>query len=132
MYSMQGMSVIMFNDTFNNILVISWGSVLLVEDTGENHQPVASHWQTLSHNIVSSTSRHERDLNSQLWWWYALIAQVVVNSTTIRSRPRRPPMRWRCYHLVSHVRKCTRHILTVYGFLREHRIPLPQINVAIM
>ena len=31
---------------------ISW-SVLLVEETGvpaENHQPVASHWQTLSHN----------------------------------------------------------------------------------
>jgi hypothetical protein len=22
---------------------------------GENHRPVASHWQTLSHNVVSST-----------------------------------------------------------------------------
>jgi hypothetical protein len=22
---------------------------------GENHSPVASHWQTLSHNVVSST-----------------------------------------------------------------------------
>jgi hypothetical protein len=35
-----------FNATFNNISVISWQSVLLVEDTGvsgENHQPVASH-----------------------------------------------------------------------------------------
>jgi len=31
--------------------------------------PAASHCQTLSHNIVSSTSRHERDSNSQLWWW---------------------------------------------------------------
>jgi hypothetical protein len=28
--------------------------------------PVASHWQTLSHNVVSSTPRHERDSNSQL------------------------------------------------------------------
>jgi len=28
---------------FNNISVISWLSVLLVEETGENHQPVASH-----------------------------------------------------------------------------------------
>ena len=27
---------------------------------------------------------------SQLWWWYALIAQVVLNPTTIRSRPPRP------------------------------------------
>jgi hypothetical protein len=43
-------------------------SVLLVEETGvpgENHQPVASHWQTLSHNVVSSTLRHEWDSNSQ-------------------------------------------------------------------
>jgi hypothetical protein len=29
---------------------------------GENHQPVTSHWQTLSHNVVSSTPRHERGL----------------------------------------------------------------------
>ena len=48
-----------FNATFNNISIISWWSVLLVEETGvpgENHQTSASHWQTLSHNIVSSTS----------------------------------------------------------------------------
>jgi hypothetical protein len=44
-----------FNATFNNISVISWQSVLLVEETGgpgENKRPVASHWQTLSHNVV--------------------------------------------------------------------------------
>jgi len=38
------------NTTFNNISVISWRSVLLVEETvvlGENHRPVSSHWQTL-------------------------------------------------------------------------------------
>jgi hypothetical protein len=39
-----------FNATFNNISVISWQSVLLVEET-ENHRPVVSHW-TLSHNVV--------------------------------------------------------------------------------
>jgi hypothetical protein len=36
---------------FNNISVITWPSVLLVEETGvpeENHLPVTSHWQTLS------------------------------------------------------------------------------------
>jgi hypothetical protein len=35
-----------FNATLNNISVISWRSVLLVEETGlteENHRPVASH-----------------------------------------------------------------------------------------
>jgi hypothetical protein len=46
-----------FNTTFNNISAISWQSVLLVEETGvprENHWPVASHWQSLSHNVASS------------------------------------------------------------------------------
>jgi len=45
-----------FNATFNNISAISWRSVLLVEETGvpgENHWPAASHWQILSHNVVS-------------------------------------------------------------------------------
>ena len=58
-----------FNTTFNNTSVISWRSVLLVVETGvprENNRPVASHWQTLSHNVVSSTLRHERGSNSQL------------------------------------------------------------------
>ena len=35
-----------FNATFNNISIISWRSVLLVEETGvpgENHRPSASH-----------------------------------------------------------------------------------------
>ena len=39
-----------FNCTINNISVIPWRSVLLVEKTGENQRPVASHCQTLSHN----------------------------------------------------------------------------------
>jgi hypothetical protein len=55
-----------FNATFNNISFISWCSVLLVDETGvpgENHRPVTSHWQTWSHNVVSSTPCHERDLN---------------------------------------------------------------------
>jgi hypothetical protein len=58
-----------FNATFNNISVISLRSVLLVEETGEfrgNHRSVASHRQTLSHYVVSSPRRHERDSNSQL------------------------------------------------------------------
>jgi hypothetical protein len=47
--------LMVFNATFNNISVISWRSVLLVEQTwgpGKKHRPVASHWQTLSHNVV--------------------------------------------------------------------------------
>jgi len=58
----------MINTTINNIPVISWRSVILVEETGvlgEDQQPAASDWQTLSHNVVSSTPRHEWDSNSQ-------------------------------------------------------------------
>jgi hypothetical protein len=43
---MGGFGFVVFNATFNNISVISWLSVLFVEETavpGEKHQPVASH-----------------------------------------------------------------------------------------
>jgi len=65
-YNWEMVRVMVFNATFNNISVISWWSVLLVEETGvlrENHRPAASHWQTLSHNVVSCTPCHERDSN---------------------------------------------------------------------
>ena len=50
--------VMVLNATFNNILVISWLSVLLVDETEENNLPVVRYWQTLSHNVVSSIPRH--------------------------------------------------------------------------
>ena len=60
--------IMVFSATFNNISVISWLSVLLGEEIGvpgENNRPVTSHWQTLLHNVVSSTPHHECDSNSQ-------------------------------------------------------------------
>ena len=60
-----------FNATFNSISDISWWSVVLVKETGvrgKNHRLVTNHRQILSHNVVSSTYRHERDSNSQLYW----------------------------------------------------------------
>ena len=47
--------LMVFNSTFNNISVISWRSLLLFAEIigpGENQWPVASHWETLSHNVV--------------------------------------------------------------------------------
>jgi hypothetical protein len=41
-----GFGFMVFYATFNNISVISWRSVLLVEESGvpgENHRPAASH-----------------------------------------------------------------------------------------
>ena len=48
--------VVVSNATFNNISVIMWQSVLMVEETEV---------QTLSHNVESSTPRHEQDSNSR-------------------------------------------------------------------
>jgi len=66
-WSEKRVRVVVFN-CFNTISVISWQSVLLVEETGvprEKHRPAISHWQTLSHNVVSSTPCHDRGSNSQ-------------------------------------------------------------------
>ena len=73
------------NATFNNISVISWRSALLVEETGvpgENGRPVASHRQTLLHNVVSSTPRHERDSNSRSRQRRSLFMFIILLITT--------------------------------------------------
>jgi hypothetical protein len=51
------------NTTFNNISVISWRSVLLVEETvyPEKTTDLSQVTDILSHNVVSSTPRHEQD-----------------------------------------------------------------------
>jgi len=57
----RGWCVMVFNATFINISVISRRSVFWWRKLGvpgENHRPAASHWQTLSHNVVSSTPRY--------------------------------------------------------------------------
>ena len=64
--------VIVFNVTFKNISVILWWSVLFVEETGENHRPVASNWQTLTHKIVPSAPRH--------WAAFELTTVEVMNT----------------------------------------------------
>jgi hypothetical protein len=82
--------VMVFNATFNNISAISWRSVLLVGEmsTQKNHRPVASHWQILSHNVVSSTHR----LNE------IRIQNVKKNELALRQRCKdvsfKMPVRW--------------------------------------
>jgi len=46
--------VMVFNTTFNNISVISWRSVLLVEESGvpgENHRPEMALFEVVHHYI---------------------------------------------------------------------------------
>jgi len=72
--------IMVFNATFNNISAISWRQVLLVEETGvpgENHQPALNHWQTLSHNVVSSTPRRRK--MSHLYTCNVTIIQAAKN-----------------------------------------------------
>ena len=77
---------------FNNISAISWRLVLLMEETevpGENHQLVGSHWQTLSHNVVSSTPRlgRIRTHKSQIVFGTDIISVIIFKSSKIRSSP---------------------------------------------
>jgi hypothetical protein len=57
-----------FNVTFKNISVISWWSVLLLEETEVQRRKPPTLHKSLSDNVVSSTPRHEWDLNSQRKW----------------------------------------------------------------
>ena len=72
--------LMVLNDTFNDESVISWWSVLLVEETGENHRLIGSHWQSLSHRVVSSGIRI----------YYFSTDYTGSCKYTIRSRPPRP------------------------------------------
>jgi hypothetical protein len=69
----RGVSV--FNATFNNISIISWQSVLLVEEIGvpgENHRPAASGCKILSHKCcIEYTSS---------WAGFELTMLVVIGT----------------------------------------------------
>ena len=64
--------VMVFNATFNNISVISWRSVLLVEETGvhgENHRPATSHCKSNYHTITTMTAP-QLTLNQYIYLFY--------------------------------------------------------------
>ena len=67
------------NTIFNNNSVKSWRSVLLMEKTEvlrENHRPAASHWQTLSHDVVSSTQKNGKEKKRECWnnlYWASML-----------------------------------------------------------
>ena len=66
-FSLIWVRIMVFHATFYNISVISWRSVLLVKETVVLlWKPQTCH-KTLSQNIVSSTSHHEWDSNSELY-----------------------------------------------------------------
>jgi hypothetical protein len=71
-----------FSATFNKVLAISWRSALLVEKTAvpaENHRPAASHWQTWSH-VVSSTSRNKMRIDICLFYMKRRKAEHIMGN----------------------------------------------------
>ena len=75
-----------FNATFNNISVVSWLSVLLVEEIGvpaENHRLIENHQQALSYNVVSSTPRQRTGFE------LTTLGNCKASYYTIRCRPGR-------------------------------------------
>ena len=59
----EGCSVLRhFQQYFSYIVAVIFVGAGNRSTRNKTHRPVASHWQTLSHNVVSSTPRHERDV----------------------------------------------------------------------
>jgi hypothetical protein len=91
-----------FNVTFNNISVISWRSVLLMEQTEVprgNHWPVASHWHTfqsekLLHSLVILSTRVE-------WTSGGRYLSMTSESVKIFSRPSKDEF-WKKYKIKNH------------------------------
>ena len=70
--------LMVLNATFNNISVISWRSVLLVEETGgpgENQRPVASHWQS-----DKAKTAHRYGIMKILWKIYPQIVDLTMST----------------------------------------------------
>ena len=77
-----------FNATFKNISVILWQSALLVEETGENHRPVTSYWQTLSHNVVHLTQLpYDCGHNGLINRWCLQIIECKDSNYTLYKNP---------------------------------------------
>ena len=60
-----------FNASFNNISVISWWSVLLMEETGvpgDNHPPAASHRQTYHIMLNRRRGIQTKNISGDRYW----------------------------------------------------------------
>ena len=94
---------------------------------GKSTDHAAGHWQTLSHNVVSSTPCHERDLNSQFQWWSALdccIGSCKFNYHTTTTTIAPPPL-W-------YLQTFLKSVLRQWLFFFQDRNNVNQDNVQII
>ena len=101
------------NITFKNISVTTFVAEIGVPR--EIHRPVASHWQTLSHNVLSSTPRHEWGSNSQV---------VICNDCTGSCHPEilTPFPKWKPSSDMNNI-LCTAWLMKSHDITMEDRHP---------
>ena len=96
-----------FNATFNNITVISWRSILLVEKTGET--TATGHWQSLSHNVVSNTHVYEKNVCTAVLYELMNLLRNYVNNMFIMCMYE-IEIYWEFYHSIICIANEGRHV----------------------
>ena len=129
---MVSVGVIVCNATFNNISVISLWSVLLVEETSENHWPVSSHWQTLS---LIKIHANMKIVTSELkfpWWCEIKYHGFIIIHVIAFFMNFAGIMKPRNYEFNEYMSPCI-YLLTItrdpwkYNFFLNHENWYPQI-----
>jgi hypothetical protein len=100
--------VIMFNATFNNSSVISWRSVLFVEEIRvhrKKNRPAASYSQTLSHYAVSRTPQHQLGIRTRNVSCYKHYIPISIHISKFRWAKK---MKNKKFHIVETVEKSSK------------------------
>ena len=106
---------------FNNISAISWWSVLFVEETGgpgENHRPVASHWQTVVHFALIEIRTHNINTDCRV------SCKSNYHTFTARTAPQMVTIKQGVLHTLTYTSKLTVRIGSAPKFTTKEIISI--------